>query len=297
VKVVIAGGTGFLGGPLVERLLARADVVVLTRDPSKVKRGRGVAWDAKTVGAWADEVASADVVINLAGAGIGDQRWSAERKRELKRSRLDATQAVVSALQRTPSRNRLLLNASAIGIYGDRGDEILDESSSAGAGFLADLAVEWEAAAREAEGSARVGILRFGIILATDGGALGKMIPPFRLFAGGVFGDGRQWMSWIDRRDVLSAVQALADDPACEGTYNLVAPKPVTNRQFTDALGRELGRPTVARAPGFALRMALGEMAGPLLLDSARVLPRRLEERGFTFEFPTLDRSLAALLA
>jgi uncharacterized protein (TIGR01777 family) len=297
MKIVIAGGSGFVGSALLDHLASRSEVVVLTRDPSKVKRGRGVEWDGVHPGAWGAELDDADAVINLAGAGIGDERWSAKRKELLLRSRVESTNAIVEAMRHaTPRAERVLLNASAIGIYGDRGDEVLDESSSPGSGFLAALAVAWEAAARAASPFARVIIVRFGLILDRDGGALPKMIVPFRLFAGGQLGNGRQWMSWVDLRDVVSAISFLLELRGGEGIYNIVAPAAVTNRQFTKELGKVLHRPTVARAPAVALRLALGEMADELLLASQRVEPRRLSAAGFEFGYSEVTASLRSQL-
>jgi len=294
VKIVVAGGTGFIGEPLVRRLVARGDdVTVLTRDPAKVETGRGVQWDGNTQGAWSNDVASADVIINLAGENIGDGRWTEERKRRLVDSRLNATSALVKALRGNPT----FISASAIGIYGDRGDEALDESSPRGSGFLADLVEQWEAATREAESIARVVIIRFGIVLSPDGGALKKMLLPFKLGAGGPIGNGRQWMSWVDRDDVLRLVEWTIDHSIARGVYNATAPEPVRNRDLSRALGRALHRPAIFPAPAFALRLMFGrEMAGEVLLAGQRVIPRRAREDGFAFTRVTLADALAHML-
>jgi uncharacterized protein (TIGR01777 family) len=293
-KIVVAGGTGFLGEPLVQRLVARGDdVSVLTRNPSKVRIGRGVAWDGKTQGAWSDAVTAADAVINLAGESIADGRWTADRKQRLVASRLDATQALVTAMQREPSRRRAFISASAIGIYGNRQDEQLDEQSRPGNGFLAELTQQWEAAAREADAIARLVVIRIGIVLAREGGALGKMLLPFRLGAGGPMGSGAQWMSWVDRDDVLRLIEWTLDTDSARGVYNATAPEPVRNREFAKALGRALHRPAVIPTPGFALRIAFGEMADEALLAGQRVLPQRSVSEGFVFESRTLDAALA----
>src|SRR5688572_12628722 len=228
MKIVIAGGSGFIGEPLVKRLLARGDdVAVLTRDPSRVRAGRPVQWDARTQGAWSEDVAGADAVVNLAGESIADGRWTEARKRRLIDSRLNATHAIAEALRRAPSPRRVLVNASAVGFYGDRQDEELDESSSRGSGFLAQLVEQWEAAAREAEPYARLVVLRFGVVLATGGGALQKMLLPFKLGAGGPIGSGAQWMSWIERDDVVRMVEWAIDNDSARGVYNATAPQPV----------------------------------------------------------------------
>lgn len=293
MKIAVAGGTGFVGGALVRRLAARGDdVVVLTRGPAGVKAGRPVRWDGRTAGPWSDEVASADAVVNLAGANIGEGRWTDARKRALISSRIDATRALVSALRTHPVQPRVLVNASAVGFYGVRGDEEIDERTAGGDGFLAELSREWEAGAREAESVARVVILRFGVILGPDGGALQKMLLPFRLGAGGPIGDGRQWMSWIALDDAVRMIEWAIDREEVGGTYNATAPAPVRNRDFARALGRALHRPAVLPAPGFALRLAFGEMADEVLLGGQKVLPRRAEAEGFTFQWREVDDAL-----
>ncbi|HVE72077.1 MAG TPA: TIGR01777 family oxidoreductase [Thermoanaerobaculia bacterium] len=294
MRIVIAGGSGFLGEPLVRRLVGRGDdVAVLSRNPSKVEAGRGVQWDGKTQGAWSQEVASADAVVNLAGENVGEGRWTDARKQKLVASRLDATGAIAEALRSAPPRQRTLVNASAVGYYGLRGDEVLDETGTRGAGFLAGLVEQWEAAARAAEPMARLVLLRFGVVLAADGGALKKMMLPFKLGAGGPVGSGAQWMSWIDRDDAVRSVEWTLDTPNARGVYNVTAPEPVRNRDFARALGRALHRPAFMPAPAFALKLAFGDMAEEVLLGGQRVVPRRAEREGFVFEVPTLDASFA----
>ena len=295
MRIVIAGGSGFIGEPLVRRLVARGDdVAVLSRNPAKVQAGSGVAWDGRTQGAWSDEVANADAIVNLAGENVGEGRWTDERKKKLVASRIDATGAIVQALRNAPLRDRVLVNASAVGYYGfDRGDEEFDENGTRGRGFLAELVEKWEAAAREAEPLVRLVLLRFGVALAPDGGALQKMMLPFKLGAGGPVGNGRQWMSWIDRDDAVRAVEWAIDNRGARGVYNATAPQPVRNRDFARALGRALHRPAFMPAPAFALRIAFGQMAEEVLLGGQRVVPRRAEREGFRFDHPTLDAALA----
>lgn len=294
-KIVVAGGTGFIGEPLVRRFLARGDdVTVLTRDPSKVRDGRAVLWNPAAEGSWMDEVAGADVVINLAGENVGGGRWTDVRKKQIMESRVVATTALVDAMRRQPVKSRTLINASAIGFYGDRGDEQLDERSAPGTGFLTEVTQRWEELARAAEPVARVVILRFGIVLAASGGALAKLLIPFRIGAGGPMGSGQQWMSWIDRDDVLRMIEWGIDSESRRGVYNATAPTPVTNRDFANALGRALHRPAFLPTPAFALRLALGsEMADEMLLGGQRVLPERAIEEGFEFARPKLDAALA----
>jgi uncharacterized protein (TIGR01777 family) len=294
MKIVVAGGSGFLGEPLVKRLLARGhDVAVLTRNAAHVGAGRAVEWDARSQGAWSDEAASAEVVINLAGENVGDGRWTAKRKQRMVASRIDATHAIVEALRRDASRPRTMINASAVGFYGDRGDEVLDEHSSRGDGFLAELVEQWEAAAREAESIARLAVLRFGVVLDSDGGALKKMALPFKLGVGGPIGNGEQWLSWVDREDVMKMVEWVIDRDVARGIYNVTSPQPVRNREFARALGRALHRPAFLPTPAFVLRLAFGQMGEEVLLAGQRVIPRRAEAEGFAFARPAIDGALA----
>ncbi len=293
MKIVIAGGTGFIGEPLVRCLLARGDdVAVLTRNPAKVEAGRGVKWDAKTAGPWTAEIDDADAVINLAGENIGEGRWTAERKRRLIDSRINATNAIVTALSNAHARKRVLLNASAVGYYGFDRDEPADESAPKGGGFLADLSAAWEAAAKRAESVARVVIFRFGVVLAADGGALQKMAMPFRFGAGGPVGNGRQWLSWVDRDDVLSAVEWALGNESVRGVYNITAPDAVRNREFAKTLGRVLHRPALVPAPAFALRLLFGDMADEVLLGGQRAVPARTQAEGFAFVHDKLEIAL-----
>ena len=287
MKIVVSGGSGFVGQPLVQRLLKRGDeVLVLSRDPTTVSAGRGIPWSA------VDEAGSADVVINLAGENIGSGRWTAERKRRILESRLRATSALVDAMRRALPKPRTFISASAVGFYGLHGDETLDENSPNGAGFLAEVTRRWEEIARSADGMARVVIFRFGVVLARNGGALQKMLLPFRLGIGGPIGSGNQWMSWVDREDVLRAVEWAIDRPEVRGTYNITAPEPLRNRDFARALGRALHRPSFMPVPGFMLRLIFGDMADEALLGGQRVIPARATREGFTFAYPTLDSSL-----
>lgn len=299
MKIIVAGGSGFIGEPLVRRFLARGDdVAVLTRNPSSVRAGRAVAWNPPAEGSWMEDVADADVIINLAGENVGGGRWTAARKKRIIGSRVDATSALVSAMARKPGKTRTFISASAIGIYGDRGDEQLDERSTPGSGFLAEVTKRWEELARNAEPFARVVIIRIGIVLASNGGALAKLLLPFRLGAGGPMGNGRQWMSWIDREDVLRMMEWSVDHETARGIYNAAAPDPVTNRDFGKTLGHVLHRPSILPAPAFALRLVLGsEMANEMLLAGQRVLPKRATEEGFQFAYPELTAALEHAVA
>lgn len=291
MRIAIAGGTGFIGEPLARRLSRDNDVAILTRNPSRVRAGRGVMWNPPEQDVWADVVAAADVVINLAGENIG-QRWTNERKARLVASRLDSTSALIEAIKSAPPRKRTFISASAIGYYGSRGDETLDEASSRGSGFLADLVAKWEGAAQPAESVARLVVVRFGVVLDAHGGALAKMLPPFRFGLGGPIGNGRQWMSWIDRDDVIRVIEWAISHDDVSGVYNAAAPEPVRNRDFTRALGRALHRPAIIPVPAFALRLMFGEMASGTVLPSQRVVPARLLAESFTFQYPTIDEAL-----
>ncbi len=292
MKTVIAGGTGFIGEPLVRELLGLGEVVVLSREPARVREGRGVAWDASPEGSWESELADADAVVNLAGENIGAGRWTDERKKRLLDSRVSATRALAEAIAAQPREGRVFVSASAIGIYGDRGDELLDERSEPGRGVLATICRSWEATAREAGSTARLVIPRFGIVLGRDGGALPKMALPIRFFAGGKVGSGRQWMSWVDLRDVIRFVRWAIESKDAEGIFNVTAPNPVTNAELVATLGSVLHRPTAIPTPAPALRLALGEAADELLLASQRVVPRHAESLGFRFEYRELGASL-----
>ena len=292
MKIVVAGGTGFLGTPLVERLKKRGeDVIVLTRS------ARGLEWHPPALGPWSAAAANADVVINLAGENIGEGRWSQSRKQRLVSSRLDAIYALVEAMRANPSKPRTFISVSAVGYYGLLGDEIADETSPRGRGFLAELTEKWEAAAREAEPFARLVILRFGVVLDDSGGALKKMLLPFRFGIGGPIGSGRQWMSWIDRDDALRAIEWAIDNPTARGIYNVTAPTPARNRDFAKALGRAIHRPALLPTPALPLRILFGDMADEVLLGGQRVVPARITGAGFAFRYPTLEQAFAHIFA
>ena len=301
MKVLLTGSTGLVGAALVNELARHGHTVCrLIRPQSTVvggaKQGFDVAWNPAT-GQLGGAGVGADAVVNLAGASIAGGRWTKARKRLLRTSRIDTTRALVGALAKMNVRPRVLVSASAIGIYGDRGDERLTEESTPGTDFLAGLAQEWEAEAIKAEAlGIRVVLARFGIILAQHGGALAKMLLPFKLGVGGCLGSGKQWMSWIMLEDVVGALRFAIEQGSVRGTVNLVSPQPVQNAEFTRVLAKALRRPGLFPAPAFALRLALGEMADALLLSSQRVAPKVLETRGYRFSQPELGRALNALL-
>lgn len=296
--IVLAGATGFVGRALVERLLAGgARLRVLTRSASGLPAEWGarvepVVWDGRAAGPWTGALEGASAVINLAGENIAAGRWTEARKRAILESRVLSTRALAAAL---PAGARLV-NASAVGFYGDCGDRPVDETRPRGAGFLADVCDAWEREARAAElAGASVALARLGVVLDPGGGALPRMALPFRFFAGGPLGSGRQWMAWIDLEDAAAALAFLADRPDLTGPFNLVSPQPVQNAALSKELGRALGRPSWAPAPAFALKLALGEMAD-MLLTGQRVAPARLLDAGFRFERPALRDALSAAL-
>jgi len=294
VKYVIAGGSGFLGQALVRDLAGHGhEVVVLTR--GRARTADGVRYLNWSNGSWRVEIDGANGVVNLAGAGIADKRWTAARKQELRASRVNATRALVDAIRAASRRPAVLLSGSAVGFYGPQRDEgpALDESAPPGDDFLATMAVDWEAEAHPAAAlGCRVVILRTGIVLAREGGALQKMIPPFNFFVGGPLGSGRQVMSWIHRTDWIEMAGWLLRRDDAVGVFNGTAPVPVTNAEFSKALGRALGRPSWLPVPGLALKVIVGEMAGPALLAGQRVVPKHALDLGFTFQYPEITSAM-----
>ena len=291
--VAVTGSSGLLGSALVSSLEAGGHGVVplVRREP---RPGEDVLrWDPASGAISPPGPAIGDAVVHLAGESIAGGRWTLAKKQRIRESRVGATRRLIETLTRLAKPPAVLVCASAIGYYGSRGGEVLSEESGPGVGFLADVGREWEAASAAAIlRGIRVVTLRLGIVLSPAGGALAKMLMPFRLGLGGVIGGGAQWMSWIALDDAIGALRhALATD-ALRGPVNAVAPTPVTNAEFTRTLGRVLGRPTFVPMPAFAARLALGEMADELLLSSQRVMPVRLQATGFTFRYPTLEVAL-----
>ena len=304
MRVLIAGGTGLIGRALCAELLAVGHVPsVLSRRPERARLPDGVrvvAWDGLTLGAWRAQVAEADAVVNLAGANIFGgalpRRWTAGRKRVLRESRLAAGRVLSAAIAEAGHKPAVFVQASAVGYYGPCGDAEIAEDAPAGNDFLARLAVDWEetSAPVEALGVRRV-VIRTGIVLSAQGGALPRLVLPFRLFAGGLLGDGRQWLPWIHVADEVGAIRLLLERDDARGPFNLSAPHPLTNADFCHALARVLRRPCWLRTPAWALRLALGEMA-TLVLDGQRALPQRLLALGYAFRFPHAEDALRDLL-
>ncbi len=266
-------------------------VVRIVRESSRAT-SNDIVWNPSAGTLDASALEGLDSVIHLAGEPIAE-RWSETKKAAIRQSRVDGTSLLAKRLAELASPPRVLVSASAMGIYGDRGDEILTEESAPGRDFLASVVREWESAADSARTAGiRVAHPRFGIILSASGGALAKMLPPFKLGAGGKLGPGSQWWSWIAMQDVLSGIALLLENEELDGPINFVSPNPVRNAEFTDTLGHVLSRPTVASVPAFALRLLFGEMADATLLASQRVAPKRLEAAGFRFEYPVLEKAL-----
>jgi uncharacterized protein len=301
MNIVLAGGTGFIGGALVDALIARGDrPTLLTRDPEAAQHRWGAkasfaAWDGKNDGDWIKTLDGADAVVNLSGASIADGRWTPPRKLVLIKSRTDSTRALVSALSRAARRPKVLINASAVGFYGDASDGAATETSPQGRDFLAALCGQWEREALAAEPlGARVVLARLGVVLAPDGGALPRMALPFKLFAGGPLGDGRQAFPWIHRDDAVGALLFALDRDDLSGPVNVVAPGSATNREFSAALGRALGRPSWAPVPAFLLKLALGEMS-EMLLKGQNAVPKKLLAAGYAFKHETAGAALGAV--
>jgi uncharacterized protein (TIGR01777 family) len=307
MRVFVTGGTGLVGTRLVRHLLGRGDsLVVLSRRADHARALFGsevtvVEGDPTHPGSWTDAVSDCDGVVNLAGENIFARRWNDAFKTQILDSRVATTRHVAKALAHKPSggdgRPRVLVNASAIGYYGPRGEEELDETSPPGSDFMAQVCIAWEKATEAAQ---RAGVrcvpVRIGVVLDREGGAMAKMLLPFKLFAGGPVAGGRQWMSWIHCDDLVGLIELALDRADATGPLNGTAPNPVTNREFAKALGRALRRPAIFPTPGFMLRLTLGEVAG-VVATGQKVLPRRALALGYTFGYPTLDAALAQILA
>jgi uncharacterized protein (TIGR01777 family) len=305
MRILISGSTGFLGTSLIESLerqgheigrLVRPETGKRSSRPPNSSQGPGhtVAWDPVAGEFDAAGAEGADALVHLAGASIAGGRWNASRKSLLRTSRIDATRHLMQALSKLQRAPRVIVAASAVGYYGNRGDETLTEASVPGKDFLAELCREWESeTARGTEFGARVVSLRFGIILASHGGALPRMAMPFKLGAGGKLGSGQQWMSWLTLPEVVSIVEFALATSSLAGPVNAATPNPVQNIEFTGVLARALHRPALFPAPAFALRLLLGEMADGLLLASQRVSPSKLEDAGYRFLQPDLAKGLA----
>lgn len=299
MKIVIAGATGFIGSILSDRLWNELhSLVLLSRKPPAevgVPKKEWFAWDPPAGGEWERALDGADGIINLAGEPIAAKRWTAEQKRKLRASRIDVTRALVNAIGKAKTKPRFLLNGSAVGYYGARGDETVTEISTAGDDFLSQLCVDWEAEALKAEAyDVRVVRIRTGIVLDKGRGALKKMVPPFKMFLGGPLGSGKQWMPWIHIEDEIGLILFLMQNENARGAFNATAPNPVTMEEFAKTLGDLLKRPSWVSVPGSILALTLGEMAD-MLLSGQRAVPEAAAKLGFQFQYPTLRTALEAL--
>jgi hypothetical protein len=306
MRIIITGGTGLIGKPLAHALEHIGhEVIVLTRSPERVtgisKNVNLVRWDGKTAAGWGELVDGSGAIINLAGESVaGDSllsiRWTEERKRSIRESRINAGRAVVDAVQAARQRPPLVVQASAVGFYGSRSDGTFDESAPAGSDFLANICLDWEAVTRPVENmGVRRAVVRIGVVLAAQGGALPRQLLPFKLFVGGPIGSGKQGYPWTHLDDVVRAITFLVENPQSQGAYNLTAPHPVTNAAFGKALGRIMHRPAFIPAPAFVFKLAFGE-ASAILLDGQMPLPARLLQAGYSFKYPQVDAALASIL-
>jgi uncharacterized protein len=301
LKIAISGGTGFIGKALITQLLEENhEIILLTRNPESIeethKQGIVVTkWDGKGANSWGASLEGTDAIINLAGEPITIKRWNDSTKQQILNSRLDSTRAIVRAIAVLNKKPIVLLNASASGYYGDipRGDA--DESQKCGKSFLAETCERWENQAKIAESlGLRVATLRFGIVLEKDGGALAKMMLPFKIFAGGPPGSGKQWVSWIHREDTIRAIIFALENQSISGPINVASPEPVSMRDFCSTLAKALGRHSWAPVPDFVIKTMLGEMS-EMLLTGQRAIPRKLSESGFKFKYPELKQALGMI--
>ncbi|CEJ47153.1 thylakoid membrane protein ThyD [Umezakia ovalisporum] len=305
MKVAITGATGFVGSRLVERLHQKNNqIVVLSRNSSSAEKVfppeafphvKIVAYTPTTSGPWQDAIAGCDGVVHLAGEPISEERWTSVEKQKILNSRELGTQKIVEAIAKANPKPSVLVNTSAVGYYGTSETATFDETSSSGSDFLAQVCQAWETEAQKVKDAhVRLVILRFGIVLG-NGGALGKMITPFKLFAGGPLGNGRQWLSWIHLDDLVSLIVEALANPAMEGVYNATAPHPVRMAQFSQILGQVMQRPSWLPVPGFALEALLGDGA-KVILEGQRVIPKRTLETGFKYEYPNLLPALTQII-
>ncbi len=301
-RIVITGATGFIGRALCRELHTDYELVALSRDAKRASGvvgewARVVEWDGRTTSGWSREVAGAHAVVNLAGENVAAGRWSRVKKDGIRQSRLHSARAILDAIDTAKNRPSLWVQSSAVGFYGSRADETLDEDSPTGRGFLADVCRRAEAVVGRSEAlGVRGVVIRTGVVLGTDGGALPKLMAPFRFYLGGHVGNGRQWFSWISLRDEVRAIRFLIESSEARGAFNLTAPEPVTMKVFCRTLGEVLGRPAWTAVPSLVVRLLVGEMAEEVLLAGQKVLPKRLLEAGFEFEHRAAKGALTAII-
>lgn len=297
MKILISGASGLVGTHLVPTLKEKGhDIYRLVRKAPQ--SADEIQWDA--VKGFSDgeqaKLENFGAVVHLAGDNVAGGAWTKEKKASIKNSRVVGTRVLVDALKRAQNPPKHFIAASAVGFYGDRKDEVLTEQSAKGVGFLAEVCDEWESESKKAESFARVVCMRIGVVLAQDGGALEKMLTPFKFGVGGTVGSGEQYMSWIALDDIVSIIHFFLDNESLNGSFNLTAPNPVTNAEFTKALGHALSRPTILPIPEFAIKLMFGEMGETLLLQGCRVLPKRLEDAGYKFKYTNVDEAMKHVL-
>lgn len=301
MKIVIAGGTGFIGGALVDKLLTSGhEIIVLTRNKrlvrlSSIKKLKFVYWDAATLSSWSKYLEGADAVMNLAGEPLAEKRWTSGHKQIIMKSRVESTRILVRAIREARSRPATLISLSAVGYYGDVPEGEIDENHRPGDSFLADVCIKWEAEAHKADNlGIRTVILRGGLVLEREGGVLGKMLSTFRLHAGGIPGSGRQWVPWIHREDMIGIIEFALQSNNLAGPVNAMAPKPVTMKEFVETLVKVIKKPIRATVPDIIVRTALGEMAD-MILTGQKAVPRRLLDEGYQFKYTDLRKALEAI--
>ncbi len=298
MRILVSGASGLVGSAVVRRFAPPSDEAIRLVRRETQSGAREVRWDPAGGTIAAEGLEGLDAVVHLAGENIGAGRWTPAKKDRIRKSRVEGTRLLAQTLAGLKRPPKVLVSASAIGVYGNRGEEELDEASPPGSGFLAGVCRDWEAATEPAkQAGVRVVLARLGVVLAREGGALARMLPLFRYGLGGRLGNGRQYMSWISLDDAIGAIRFLVENDSLSGPVNIVSPHPATNREFTKTLGRALRRPTFLPVPAFALRIALGEMADEMPLSSARGVPRKLIQTGFVFRDADLESSLRIISA
>jgi len=298
MRVVITGATGFIGRALCNALYKDYEVIALSRDASRASKSLGelakvIEWDGRTTGSWLQQANGAFAIINLAGENIASGRWNESRKAGILHSRLDSARAMIEAAKQMDKKPAVVIQASAVGFYGPRMDEPLDEDSPPGKGFLASVCRDVESRAEKIERlGVRCAVIRTGVVLGRDGGAFAKLVKPFQFYLGGHLGSGKQWFSWIHLEDEVAAIKFLMENEHLKGAFNLTAPEPVTMKEFCKILGKVLHRPSWLNVPAFAARLAFGEMADEMLLSGQKVLPKRLLNTNFNFKYTNVKQAL-----
>lgn len=303
MRVLITGATGFIGRALCKDLCKDYEVIALSRDVRRALPLIGdyakiFEWDGRSTGTWISQADGAFAIINLAGENISQGRWNQAKKAGILHSRLDAVRAIIAAIKQVKNKPSVVIHASAIGYYGPGKTEVFNENSPPGKGFLADVCQKVELCTEQIESlGVRLVIIRTGVVLGRDGGALPNLVKPFKMFFGGHPGSGRQWFSWISLKDQLAAIRFLLENKKQQGIFNLTAPEPVTMKKFCKSLGKVLKRPSLLFMPGFLLRLMLGEMADEMILSGQKVIPEKLLNAGFQFKYPHVENALREILS